>query len=83
MRTYHVPHRAFAPFAVTAHANAMRASHALFKKPLTVEDYEASKVIAQPIQVYMCMYVCVYVCVDEWISGCVGGEGGLAEAWER
>jgi acetyl-CoA acetyltransferase len=51
MKTYGVKHEAFAPFAINAHTNACAAGHALFKKTLTVEQYEASKTISPPVQV--------------------------------
>ena len=56
MRKYSVKHEVFAPYALNAHANAMHAPHALLKKPLTIDDYDTSKVIASPIQV--CMLEC-------------------------
>lgn len=58
MRKYHVPHAVFAPFALNAHSNAMTAAHAVFKKPLTAEDYEHSKMVAKPIQIMDASPIC-------------------------
>jgi acetyl-CoA C-acetyltransferase len=55
---YGVPHAAFAPFAVTAHANALTAAHATLKIAVTPESYEASKVINSPIQLMDASPIC-------------------------
>ena len=52
MDRYGVPHDDFAPFALTAHANAQTSAHAVFKnKPLDFATYANADVIAGPVQV--------------------------------
>lgn len=54
MKHYGVPHEAFAPFALEAHANAQRSDVAVFnKKALDLEQYESAAIVTQgcPIQV--------------------------------
>jgi acetyl-CoA C-acetyltransferase len=58
MARYGVRHAAFAPFAVTAHANAMTAAHATLKVAVTPESYEGSKVINIPIQLMDASPIC-------------------------
>lgn len=58
MRRHGVPHAAFAPFAVTAHANALAAAHATLKLAVTPESYEASRVITAPVQLLDASPIC-------------------------
>lgn len=50
MHEHGVPHEAFAPFSVNAHANAMTNPNAMFKLKVTPESYMASPTIADPIK---------------------------------
>lgn len=53
MDEYNIPHRAFAPFATTAHDNAGRSDHAVFKnKPLTAEQFESAAMLTPPVQLF-------------------------------
>jgi len=58
MRRYGVPHAAFAPFPVTAHANALTAAHATLKLAVTPEGYEASRAVTPPIQLLDASPIC-------------------------
>ena len=42
-------HREFAAFAVNAHQNAVHNPYAMFPKPITVEQFEQARLIADPI----------------------------------
>lgn len=42
-------HRDFAAFAVNAHKNAVHNPYAMFPKPITVEQFEQARLIADPI----------------------------------
>jgi acetyl-CoA C-acetyltransferase len=54
MRRYmvenHVSHDDFAGFAVQAHANAVNNPNAMFRRPITVEDFVASPMVASPVR---------------------------------
>jgi acetyl-CoA C-acetyltransferase len=43
IKQYGVDRESFLPFAMTAHQNALTSPHALLKKPVTADDYRASK----------------------------------------
>ena len=58
MRRHGVAHAAFAPFSVTAHANALTAAHATLKIAVTAEGYEASRAVAAPIQLLDASPIC-------------------------
>lgn len=58
MQRYGVPHAAFAPFAVLAHANAMSAEHATLKLAVDAAAYEASRMLSPPIQLLDASPVC-------------------------
>jgi acetyl-CoA C-acetyltransferase len=63
----------FAPFAVTAHRNAAGNAHAMFKEPISVEDFNRSPVVASPISVLDAAPICdgaaaVVVCSKEAIE---------------
>lgn len=52
MDRYGVEHDQFAPFALTAHANAQTAPHAVFnRKPLDFAAYSSASVISGPVRV--------------------------------
>ncbi len=48
----------FGRLAVAQRANALRFPHALMKKPLTLDDYLAARVIADPVHLYDCVMPC-------------------------
>ena len=51
LHRYAVPHKAFAPFALTAHQNAATSPEAVFHtKPLTEDKFESSMMITRPVQ---------------------------------
>ena len=53
MEKYNIPHSAFAPFPLTAHANAALSPEAVFhKKGLTEEQFEAATPIWGPVQLF-------------------------------
>jgi acetyl-CoA C-acetyltransferase len=52
MHEYGYNHSDFAPFALNAHDNGSRNPNALFRVPITQEDYEEGRVVADPIQLY-------------------------------
>ncbi len=53
-------HAAFAPFALTAHANAQTAAHAVFHtKPLDFAAYEGAKMLTDPVQARVVMKPCL------------------------
>ena len=49
MHEYGVPHSAFAPFSVNAHANASHNPNAMFRKAISTETYNRSPVISDPV----------------------------------
>jgi acetyl-CoA acetyltransferase len=48
----------FGKLAVAQRANALAVPHALFKKPLTLEEYLSARPIADPIHLYDCVMPC-------------------------
>lgn len=58
MRHFGVQREDFAHVCVAQRANAMRHPHALFRKPMTVEEYMRSRMISDPI----CLLDCVMPC---------------------
>lgn len=64
---------ALAPFALNAHDNASRSPHALYRAPITLEDYRASRVVAESIRLYDVSPICdgaaaVVVCSREALA---------------
>jgi acetyl-CoA C-acetyltransferase len=49
MHEYQIPHRAFAPFSLNAHQNALHNPNAMFHKCLTEEMYNDAPIVADPI----------------------------------
>jgi acetyl-CoA C-acetyltransferase len=49
MYEYGVEHGDFAPFTVNAHKNAVNNSHALFRRPVSAEQFKRARMIADPI----------------------------------
>jgi acetyl-CoA C-acetyltransferase len=58
MDKYGVTAERFAPFAITAHRNALTNPNALLHKPLDMETYLASRVVADPIRLFDVSPVC-------------------------
>jgi len=58
MRTYGAKREDFGRIAVDQRTNALRNPHALFKKPLTMEEYMAARPIADPIHLFDCVMPC-------------------------
>jgi acetyl-CoA acetyltransferase len=48
----------FGKLAVAQRANALAVPHALFKKPLTLEEYMAARAISDPIHLFDCVMPC-------------------------
>ncbi len=62
----------FAPFALTAHGNAVANQNAMFRKPISAEEYQSSPTVASPIGVLDAAPICdgaaaVVVCAKEAI----------------
>ena len=62
----------FAPFAMTAHRNAVANENAMFRKPISEEEYLGSPTVASPISVLDAAPICdgaaaVVVCAKEAI----------------
>jgi acetyl-CoA C-acetyltransferase len=55
---YGVTAERFAPFAITAHSNALTNPNALLHKPLDAETYLASRIVADPIRLFDVSPVC-------------------------
>ncbi|WP_372921754.1 thiolase family protein [Roseovarius sp.] len=49
----------FGQFCISLRENALRNPNALFKKPLTMEDYLSAKRIADPLRLFDCVMPCV------------------------
>jgi acetyl-CoA acetyltransferase len=58
MRTYGATREDFGKLCVAQRANALRFTDALFKKPLTLEDYLAAREIAEPLHLFDCVMPC-------------------------
>jgi acetyl-CoA acetyltransferase len=48
----------FGKLCVAQRENALRFPHALFKKPLTLEEYLAARAVAEPLHLYDCVMPC-------------------------
>ena len=64
------PREAFAPFAVVAHANAATNGNAMFREPISAEQFGRSALVASPIGIFDAAPVCdgaaaVVVCSQE------------------
>src|SRR2546428_9993608 len=51
-------HEDFAPFSVNAHANAALNPHAMYRQPITVDDFVRSPVVADPINILDSAGIC-------------------------
>ena len=58
MRTYGATREDFGKLCVAQRANALKFPHALFKKPLTLEEYLAVRPIADPLHLFDCVMPC-------------------------
>lgn len=58
MRTYGATREDFGRIAVDQRANALRNPNALFKKPLTLDEYMAARPISDPIHLFDCVMPC-------------------------
>ena len=58
MRTYGAERADFGKLAVAQRANALKTPHALMKKPLSLDDYLAARMIADPIALFDCVMPC-------------------------
>ena len=71
MRTTGARREDFGKLCVAQRANALRFSPALFKKPLTLEEYLAARPIAEPLHLFDC------------VMPCAGAEGFLVLTEEK
>ena len=71
MRTHGARREDFGRIAVAQRTNALRNPKALFRKPLTLDDYMAARPIAEPIHLFDC------------VMPCAGAEAFLVMAPER
>jgi acetyl-CoA acetyltransferase len=58
MRTYGATREDFGKLCVAQRENALRFPHALFKKPLTLEEYLKARPIADPLRLFDCVMPC-------------------------
>src|SRR6185503_13869054 len=58
MRTYGARPEDFGKICVAQRANALRFPHALFKKPLTLDEYMSARMIADPVRLFDCVMPC-------------------------
>ncbi len=58
MRRYGATREDFGRIAVDQRSNALGNPHAMFKKPLTLDDYMAARVISDPLHLFDCVMPC-------------------------
>jgi acetyl-CoA acetyltransferase len=58
MRTYGAKPEDFGKLCVAQRANALHNPHALFKKPLTLDEYLAARLVADPLRLFDCVMPC-------------------------
>jgi acetyl-CoA acetyltransferase len=58
MRTYGAKPEDFGKLCVAQRANALHNPHALFKKPLTLEEYLGARLVADPLRLFDCVMPC-------------------------
>ncbi|HXP31996.1 MAG TPA: thiolase family protein [Stellaceae bacterium] len=58
MRHYGARREDFGKLCVAQRQNALRYPHALFKKPLTLEEYLSARPIAEPLRLFDCVMPC-------------------------
>jgi len=71
MRAYGAKREDFGKLCVAQRANALKYEHALFKKPLSLEEYLAARPIAEPLHLFDC------------VMPCAGAEGFLVLSIEK
>ncbi|HEU4923480.1 MAG TPA: thiolase family protein [Burkholderiales bacterium] len=71
MRLHGAKREDFGKLCVAQRANALQYLHALFKKPLTLEEYMSARPIADPLHLFDC------------VMPCAGAEGFLVLSQER
>ena len=71
MRLYGAKREDFGKLCVAQRANALRFPHALFKKPLSLDDYLKARPIAEPLHLFDC------------VMPCAGADGFLVMTEER
>jgi acetyl-CoA acetyltransferase len=71
MRTHGAKREDFGKLCVAQRANALRFPFALFKKPLTLDEYLAARPIAEPLHLFDC------------VMPCAGAEGFLVLSIEK
>lgn len=71
MRRYGVQREDFGKLCVAQRDNALKFPHALFKKPLTLEEYMTARPIADPLHLFDC------------VMPCAGAEGFLVMSEQR
>lgn len=71
MRTYGATREDFGRIAVSQRTNALRNPNALFKKPMTMQEYIAARPISDPVHLLDC------------VMPCAGAEGFLVMSEER
>lgn len=52
MHEYGYSQQDFAPFALNAHKNGAKNPNALFRRPITLQDYQAGRAVADPVTLY-------------------------------
>jgi acetyl-CoA acetyltransferase len=58
MRTYGAEREDFGKLCVAQRANALHFPHALFKKPLSLQEYLAARPITEPLHLFDCVMPC-------------------------
>jgi len=58
MRMYGAKPEDFGKLCVAQRANALRFPHALFKKPLSLDEYLSARLIAEPLRLFDCVMPC-------------------------
>jgi acetyl-CoA acetyltransferase len=58
MRTYGAKPEDFGKLCVAQRGNALRYPHALFKKPLTLDEYVTARLVADPLRLFDCVMPC-------------------------
>ena len=58
MRTYGAEPADFGKMCVAQRTNALKIPHAMFKKPLTLEEYLGSRLISDPVRLFDCVMPC-------------------------
>jgi acetyl-CoA acetyltransferase len=71
MRTTGATREDFGRICVAQRDNAMGVPHAMFKKPLTLDEYMGARIIAEPIHLFDC------------VMPCAGGDGVLVMSEAR